>query len=227
MLRRPTRDGLLGGLATLVFLGVASPASGYQTAPSSTGNASYNSVIRAIEPHTPGVSARVLGHDNLVALHNRSRRTVIVYGYGGDQYARLLAGGTVQLNLRSPAFYLNEYRFGDQKVPGYADARAPPEWRTMDHSGMLVWHDHRIHVAKGGGPPAGTHRNTLLSTYRIPLRIGSRPGAIGGDLYWLGGHGQASWELFVLPPVLLLLVLLVVDSVRRTQRSRVASPAVR
>ncbi len=204
----------------LVAAAAAAPAGAYQTAPNSSGNPSYNSVIRAITPATPGLSARVLGHDNLLKLDNHSRQTVVVYGYNGDQYARLLGDGTVQLNLRSPAFYLNEYRFGDQRVPAYADAHGPPQWRTMDHSGELVWHDHRIHVAKSGGPPQGTARNTLLHSYRIPLRVGSQPGAVSGDLYWVGSHGQTSWALFALPPITLLLVLLVLDTRRRARASR-------
>lgn len=205
-------------LPLAIALTVAAPAAGYQTAPNGSGNPSYRSVIRAVDPHTPGLGARVLGHDNLVKLDNHTRLTVVVYGYNGDQYARLLGGGTVQLNLRSPAFYLNEFRFGDQRVPAYADAHAPPQWRTMDQSGELVWHDHRIHVGKGGGPPSGAARGSLLRRYRIPLRVGSRPGAIAGDLYWVGGHSAASWQLFALPPITLLLLLVAVDSARRGRR---------
>ena len=165
------------------------------------------------------MSASVLGHDNLVQLVNRSGRTLIVYGYDGDQYARLLGDGTVQLNLRSPAFYLNEYRFGDQHVPSYADAKAPPRWRTMDHSGELAWHDHRIHAAKGGDPPSGTEPNTLIKSYRIPLRIGARSAAVAGDLYWIGGRQGTSWELFALPSLVVILGLLVFGRRRRPSRS--------
>lgn len=209
-----------GAIAAIVLplLVAISPALAYQTAPNSAGDASYRSVVAGISPAEAGLTAQILGHDNLVRLDNRTHLTVIAYGYSRDQYARLLPDGTVQLNLRSPAFYLNEYRFGDQRVPSYADARAAPQWRTVDHSGELVWHDHRIHVAKGAGAPAGTKRNTLLSHWRIPLRIGSRPGAVAGELYWAGKHSQASWELFALPPVVLLFGLLALDSLRRSRR---------
>jgi hypothetical protein len=204
-----------------ILLGVtAAPAHGYQTAPASGGDARYRSVVIAIDAAAPGLSASIVGHDNLVRLDNRSASTVVVFGYSGDQYARLLPDGTVQLNLRSPAFYLNEYRFGDQRVPPYADARTAPQWRTMDHSGELLWHDHRIHVAKGVKTPSSTPRNTLLRSYRIPLRVGARPAAIDGRLYWVGGGSTSSWELFALPPVSLVFALLVFDSLRRGRRAR-------
>ena len=206
-------------VAATIFLAMAAaPALAYQTAPNSSGDARYRSVITRVDPPTPGLSASILGHDNLVRLENRSAGTVVVLGYSGDQYARLLPDGTVQLNLRSPAFYLNEYRFGDQRVPSYADTRAAPQWRTMDHSGELLWHDHRIHVAKGAGTPSGTPRNTLLRSYRIPLLVGSRPTTLAGRLYWMGGSGRTSWELFALPPLALVLALLAFDSVRRARR---------
>lgn len=207
--------------AVLAAAAIASPASAYQTAPNSGGDPNYSSVIRAVEPRTAGVTARILGHDNLVRLVNRSDSTVVVYGYNGDQYARLLPDGSVQLNLRSPAFYLNEYRFGDQTVPRYADAHAPPEWRTMDHSAEIAWHDHRIHTAKAGAQPAGTRPHTLLFSYRIPLRIDGRSGAITGRLYWIGGHSQSSgWELYAAPAAVMLLLLLVYDLARRPRRRR-------
>jgi hypothetical protein len=58
-------------------------------------------------------------------------------------------------------------------------------------------------------------RGSLLRRYRIPLLVGSHPGAIEGELYWLGRHGSTTWQLFALPPVVLLLLLLAADSARR------------
>jgi hypothetical protein len=217
-----SRTAPLRAVALLALL-AAAPAHAYQTAPNSGGDPRYRSVVTGIEPGAPGVSASILGHDNLVRLENRSRSAVTVYGYSGDRYARLLPDGTVQLNLRAPAFYLNEYRFGDQRVPSYADARAAPQWKTVDHSGQLLWHDHRIHVAKGAAPPTSARRDTLLSRWRVPLLIGSRPTTISGRLYWTGKHSRASWQLFALPPVVLLLALLAFDSVRRSRRGRLSA----
>jgi hypothetical protein len=207
-------------MATLAVLVAPGAARGYDTAPRSAGNPDFRSVITAIAPSTPGLRARILGHDNLVELVNRSREPVTVAGYDGEPYARLLGGGSVQLNLRSPAFYLNEYRFGDQTVPAYADRHAAPEWRTMDHSGRLSWHDHRVHWARRSRPPAvhDPHARALIFTYRIPLQVGRRRGALRGQLWWIGAHRRGTGVMFALPLLGLLAAVLAGQVLRRVRR---------
>jgi hypothetical protein len=206
--------------ATIGILAAPAAVLAYDTAPRSAGNPNFRSVIIAITPRTAGLRARILGHDNLLELVDRDPRPVVVQGYDGEPYARLLGDGAVQLNLRSPAFYLNEYRFGDQTVPAYADARATPEWRTMDHSGRLTWHDHRVHWKTGGRPSRvrDIHARTLLRTYRIPIEVGRRRGVLLGQLWWVGGHGQGAGVLFALPLAGLVVVVLAGRLVGRLRR---------
>lgn len=215
------RHPVLGGVVALAVLAAPGLARGYQTAPPSGGNPDFRSLITRISPPTAGLRAKILGHDNLVDLVNRSRRDVVVKGYGGEPYARLRADGTVQLNLRSPAFYLNEYRFGDQAVPAYADPRAPAEWRSMDHSGRLTWHDHRAHWARPGRPPEAhdAHERRLLFAYRIPIEVGNRAGALRGELWWVGGAaGPGAGMMFALPLAGLLSTVLLARSLGRWRR---------
>lgn len=209
-----------GSLAALGLLLVPAAVLGYDTSPRSAGNPSFRSVITAIAPRTVGLRARILGHDNLVELVDRSPRPVVVQGYDREPYARLLSDGAVQLNLRSPAFYLNEYRFGDQTVPAYADRRAAPEWRTMDHSGRLTWHDHRVHWTRAGRPGRvrDAHARTLLFHYRIPIRVGRRRGALRGELWWVGSHGQGNGAMFALPLVALAAAVLAGRALRSLRR---------
>jgi hypothetical protein len=209
-----------GSVVTLAVLVAPGAARGYDTAPRSAGNPDFRSVITAIVPRISGLRARILGHDNLVDLVNRSRESVTVTGYDGEPYARLLGDGAVQLNLRSPAFYLNEYRFGDQTVPAYADRHATPEWRTMDHSGRLRWHDHRVHWARSGRPPTvhDKHARTLIFTYRIPLEVGRQRGALRGELWWIGVHGRGTGVMFALPLFGLLATILAARGLHRLRR---------
>ena len=103
---------------------------------------------------------------------------VTIYGYDGEPYARILKDGTVQVNQRSPALYLNENRFAEVTVPPYADPQASPVWKTFDHSGTFLWHDHRMHYMSPATPPQVTDksRKTKIFDYEIPLRIDGRKG---------------------------------------------------
>ena len=153
------------------------------------GNPNFRSVIRAVSPSVSGLQVRVLGFDQDFELENRTGRTVVVYGYKGEPYLRLLADGTVQTNQRSPAVYLNEDRYATASVPASADPAAAPVWRTVDRTGRYVWHDHRMHWMSRSVPPQVHDRakRTKVFDYSVPLAVGGARGRIAGTLFWVGG----------------------------------------
>lgn len=155
------------------------------------GNSNYRDVIDRLTPSVPGVSVQVLNFDNNLELDNHSGRTVVIYGYTGDQYARLLADGTVQVNQHSPAFYLNDDRYATTVVPPSANAKAAPQWVTIDRTGRFEWHDHRIHLFTTATPKIVTNKakTTKIFAWTVPITVGGQPGAIAGTLFW---HGQSS-----------------------------------
>src|SRR6185312_8238448 len=111
------------------------------------GNPNYRSEIDSFTPPLPGdVSIEVLDYDSYLQLLDQHGHEVMLYGYDGEPYARIEKDGTVQVNQRSPATYLNDSRFEtDVTVPKSADPKAAPEWKTVDDSGTFIWHDHRMH----------------------------------------------------------------------------------
>lgn len=169
-------------LAAVLSAAVVTPTGAHQ------GNPSFRSVIRAVSPHVPGLQVRVLGFDDRLELTNRTGRTVVVYGYDGEPYARVLASGAVQVNVRSPAVYLNDDRFGEAEVPASARPGAAPAWRTLDKTLRFAWHDHRIHWMARSLPPQvhDQAQRTKILDYRVPLRVGSERGQIAGTLLWVG-----------------------------------------
>jgi hypothetical protein len=164
------------------------------------GNPNYRSVIDRVTPKVPGVIFEVLAYDAYFELRDQHGHEVVVYGYEGEPYARVLKDETVQVNERSPAYYLNETRYPEeQEVPPTANAKAPPQWKTVGNSGIFLWHDHRMHYGSTATPPQvkDTSRKTKVFDYEIPLRIDGRKGAIDGTLYWVGSPNPSKLPFIV------------------------------
>jgi MYXO-CTERM domain-containing protein len=172
-------------LAAAAALLAAPPAAAHQ------GNPNYRSVVDSITPAVKGLTLRVLNYDDRFELANHSGRTVTVDGYDGEPYARVLADGTVEVNKRSPAYYLNDDRFADVKVPSSADPKAPPQWSVVDKTGNLQWHDHRMHWMSRSLPPQvkDKSKRTKIFDYAIPMRVGDQRASIRGTLFWQPADG--------------------------------------
>ena len=119
-----SRLRLVVALSALFALAVAPTALAHQ------GNPNYRSVIDQVSPKFPGVRLQVLNLDDRLELQNTSGKTVVVKGYQGEPYARLLGDGTVEVNHNSPAFYLNNDRTSTGKVP--ANGQAGRDARLAD-----------------------------------------------------------------------------------------------
>jgi hypothetical protein len=203
--------------SALTALVVAATATAHQ------GNPDYRSVIGRVTPAVPGVKLQVLQFDDRLALQNTSGRTVVIQGYNREPYARVLANGTVEVNQRSPAYFLNTDRTADVKVPASADADAPPQWKVVDRSGRFEWHDHRIHWMGQGLPPQvkDKSKRTKVFAWQVPVQIGASKGDIAGTLYWQPKPGGG-------PPVgaiaaLVAIVLVGAGAVAIARRRRTVS----
>jgi hypothetical protein len=186
------------------------------------GNPHYRSVVDSITPAVKGLTLHVLNYDDRFELTNRTGRTVTVQGYDREPYARVLGDGTVEVNKRSPAYYLNDDRYADVKVPASADPKAPPQWAVVDKTGSLQWHDHRMHWMGRNMPPQvkDTSKRVKVFDYAIPISVGRQPARIRGTLFWQpDAGGGAPIGAFAGLGVLALLALGAVVVVRR-RRSR-------
>jgi hypothetical protein len=205
-------------LAATALLALAPvPASAHE------GNQKYSSVVHAITPATSGLQAQVLDYDDRLELTNRSGKTVVIYGYDGEPYARVLADGTVQVNMRSPGVKLNEDEGQELSVHSIPLPPGGPRWQTQDRTGRIEWHDHRIHYRAGAVAPQvhDQAKQTKVFDWSVPLRVGAAPGAIAGTLTWVGSGSSSSSSFPVAAVVsLVVLALLAIGAVVLVRRRR-------
>jgi hypothetical protein len=204
-------------------LGAAAALLAAPAAAAHQGNPNYRSVVDSVTPAVKGLTLRVLNYDDRLELTNHSGTTVTVEGYSGEPYARVLADGTVEVNERSPSYYLNDDRFAEVKVPARADARARPQWSVVDRTARLEWHDHRMHYMSRGLPPQvkDKSKHTKVFDYAIPLRVGDRRASIRGTLFWQPDDGGgAPVGMLAGLGALAVVALGVVAAVRRRRRGR-------
>jgi hypothetical protein len=154
-------------------------------------NTNYRSNIVRISPEEPGVSLQVLDYNDELVLTNHSGHTITVLGYSNEPFMRILADGTVQVNMASPAFYLDQNFYGNVTVPASANSSFAPRWSTVDKTGTYQWHDHRIHWMSPSIPPQvkDKSKRTKIFDWRVPFKVGSSPGTVYGNLYWVGQKG--------------------------------------
>jgi LPXTG-motif cell wall-anchored protein len=173
------------------------------------GNPNYRSEINSIQPPLPsGVSVEVLDYDSYFQLKDLQGHEVVIYGYNDEPYARIEKDGTVQINQKSPATYLNDSRFEtDVTVPKSADPKAAPEWKTVDDSGTFIWHDHRMHwMVADQLPPQVKDKGqkTKIFTYEVPLTVDGKDTTLNGTLWWVGSTGTSKLP-FVIAAIVILL----------------------
>ncbi|HEY6729520.1 MAG TPA: LPXTG cell wall anchor domain-containing protein [Solirubrobacterales bacterium] len=185
------------------------------------GNPDYRSEIEAVRPSVPGVSFEVLNYDADMELVDQGGHEIVIYGYEGEPFARILRDGTVQKNQRSPSTYLNVDRYAEVPVPKSADPEAPPVWETVDKSGTLRWHDHRMHYMAKGTPPQvkDEGKQTKVFDYEIPLRIDGQQGAVAGTLFWVGPADTSKAPFLIAGLAIVLLGGGAVLLARRRRRS--------
>jgi hypothetical protein len=199
-------------VVTLLALAALSPAT---SAFAHAGNPNYESLVRNVKPAIPGF-------DDRLAVANRGASTVTIDGYNGEPYVRMSPDGTVAVNTKSPALYLNADARTEGSVPPSADAAAPPQWKVVEHTGRYEFHDHRMHWMGTTTPKQITNKSvrTKVFDWKVPVHTASVSGAIDGQLFWRGSPGGAPVGAFV---GLALIVLLGGASVVVVRRRRAAA----
>jgi hypothetical protein len=180
-------------------------------------NYNYRSYITYVNPKVSGLDLEVLEFADRILLRNHTGKTVTIYGYDGEPYARVQPNGTAEENVRSPAVYLNTSFYANVKVPASASASFPPKWVVIDRTGQFEWHDHRIHYMSPVTPPIvkDKSKRTLVFEWDVPISVGAQKGAIHGELYWVPESSKAPTGAIIAFVAIIVLALVFVLVVRR------------
>ncbi len=212
---------LIGAAVAALLLAVAPLALAHE------GNPNMRSEVTAITPETDGVTVSVLNYDDRLELHNTSGEPVVVEGYEGEPYARVLGDGTVEVNTNSEAYYLNDDRYGDVKVP--PGLSKTPRWKELSRSGRFEWHDHRMHWMSQSKPPQVSDEDARahIFDWKVPITVGREAGQIAGTLDWvpLPGGGLPTGLIWISAAVLIALCLGVFLLRRRRDAGEGSEPA--
>jgi hypothetical protein len=127
-----------------------------------------------VRPRVDGARIEVVGGDAFLQLTVDRGHEAVVPGYGGEPYLRFGRDGTVEINRRSPATYVNGDRQGGGAVPAEADREAPPQWDRVASGGTYAWHDHRIHWMGSDHPDH--------STWAVAIEVDGRRVVVEGEL---------------------------------------------
>lgn len=163
----------------------AAPAAAHE------GNPDFESLVDSVTPAVSGFTAQILNGDDRVEVVNRSKDTVVIEGYSDEPYIRMRPNGEIAVNQRSEAAWINQSRFGEDKVPDTVDAKAPPEWKVVDRTGRYEFHDHRMHWMAKTTPQQVKDKKerTKIYDWKIPMAADGKTVAITGTLFWRGDPG--------------------------------------
>jgi hypothetical protein len=179
---------MIRSLACLLGL-VALAALAPLAASADSDSPNYRSKLVAVTPQTRGLVVRVVDGDDQLELRNATGGNVMVPGYEGEPYLRFLKGGRVEVNVNSPAKYLNEERYGGVTVPKAASAKSAPRWQLVTQGGRYAWHEHRIHWMSTIEPPRVKESGgkTLMKVFdwNVPLKVGAERVKVEGTLWWV------------------------------------------
>lgn len=173
------------GLLAVLTLALATAPAAFADA----GSPNYSSRLTSVAPNVKGLSVRVVDGDDAIELRNATGKNILVPGYENEPYLRFLVNGRVEVNVNSPAKYLNEERYGGVTVPKTASAKAKPRWVLISEGGTYTWHEHRVHWMSTKRPPkveaSDGNRLEKVFDWIVPLSVGGDRVKASGTLWWV------------------------------------------
>lgn len=167
-------------LVICFLLAGATPASADPAGPTD-----FENTILDVTPPTDSAAFSIVGGDAFLRVEALPGTEVVVIGYFGEPYLRILPDGTVEENADSPSVKLNLDRYGETVGFVRSDADLPPDWIEVGTDGTWSWHDHRMHWMSTDPPPGRVAGEVIYEDVTIPVVINGTDTLIHVSLTWL------------------------------------------
>ncbi|MFM7067913.1 MAG: hypothetical protein ACKOYM_00485, partial [Actinomycetes bacterium] len=180
-LRSGARRRMAAGLGLMLLLvgAVAGPAAADGAEPSR-----FVAETQRVRPETTGTRFAIVGNDTFVQITASAGVEVLVPGYDDEPYLRIRPDGRVEVNRRSPAYWLNQSSRGASTLPPTANSSAPPVWAPTGSLRTASWHDHRIHWMAPDDPKVAP--GAIVGEWSIPFTVNGTLVTAEGRLRYLG-----------------------------------------
>ena len=179
-------------LAAVGLVVLAPPAAADAPAPGD-----YASEVTSIDPQVDTIEVEVVGGDSFLWLEVAAGTEVVVVGYDGEPFLRVLPDGTVEQNANSPATYLNDDRYAAVTIPerlaGADAAELEPEWEPVGSGGSYAWHDHRVHWMAPDAPPAVPRGASFDWSGTVPLLVDGERVEVSGVIHYREDVSPLPW----------------------------------
>lgn len=199
-----TRHGVLTRIVLLVLaqvalLGIAAPPAFAHGRGSDATNFSSRITDTA---DLPGVTWKIYNGDEFLGVENTSGTELVIPGYNGDELYLRIGPDGVFVNRKAEAYYINQDRYGQTRVPANVGT-GEPQWVKVSDEPRYAWHDHRIHWMSPVLPPPVRNATELTEVFNwtVPFRYGGQELQIAGELLWVPGPSPWVWLLAALPIV--------------------------
>lgn len=186
-------------VVALVGLAVMAPTA----AADGVGPTNFRSEITGVEPEVGTVAVRIVGSDAFMEVAAEPGVTVEIPGYEGEPYLRIDSDGSVWRNESSPARYVNDSRSGTAPIPRDLPDPSDTDWRQVGSSGIVAWHDHRIHWMSSEVPATGPDGSVM--EWQVPLTVDGVDVMVTGELFHTAD--QLPWPLLITAVVATAIVL--------------------
>jgi hypothetical protein len=152
----------------------------------------YRSEVVETDPAASGAVFTVVGGDAFLQVSVTPGHSAQIPGYFSEPYVRIDPGGKVWVNVASPAYYINQERYGQVSIPDDATPQSPPSWELVAEDGTYAWHDHRSHWMSDDLPPtvAGDGEVTVFP-WQVPAIVDGIDTTVRGELVWVPSKNPA------------------------------------